>query len=434
MGSPQIADSPLAAKRIGVLQQVIAQLITQRAAAAALSVSYRQMKRLVARYRAHGPAGMLTPKRSGNRRLPAEYTERIVRLVQEHYADCGPTLVRQQLQQQHGLTVGRETLRTLLRDNGIWIPRTARRMVVMPPVARKQRLGELVHIAGCLHRWFEERAPACTLLMYSDDATGRLQLLRFVEGEATFDYMQAAKSYLQRYGKPLAFYDDKHAAVRIVHRHGIESACTTQYGRALGELGIELLLTAAPATRARIRRTLRTLHGRLVSELRRRNLSSIAAANNWIDGFVDTYNVRYGRRTEVGDAHRPLSGSENLDETFTWRESRSLSSALSLQYDKVLYLIDPSPENRILVGRRVTVFEFPDGRVKIRFEGRELGYRQFDKQTPATRIELGDHKRLGALLCLTSDRGHPLIRVSRNLRGNRRYVTHVRRTPAHDKP
>jgi transposase len=434
MGSPHTVGEHVVANRIGLLQRVAANQITQRAAASALGLSYRQMKRLVARFRARGAAGLIPSRRAGNRRLPPDYTERVLNLVRDHYADCGPTLAHQQLRQHHGLMIGRETLRTLMRDSGIWVPRAPRRRTAPLPVVRKQRLGELVHIAGCSHRWFGQRAAACTLLMYCDDATGRLQLLRFVEGEATFDYMQAAKSYLRHYGKPIAFYDDKHAAVRIIRRGGTQSARVTQYGRALNQLGIDLLPAAMPATCARIRRTLRTLRGRLTRELRQRDIRSTDAANCWVDSFVEVYNARYAKRPKLPqDAHRPILPNEDLDETFTWRESRTLSSALSLQYDKVLYLIEASPENQSLIGNRVTVIEFPDGRIKIRFEERELVYREFDKQTPAEHAEFGSHKRLGALLKLTTVQRQLASRQAWSFRRNRRYVTRGRQAPGNQK-
>jgi transposase len=413
--------------RLDLLQQAANNLITQRAVATALGLSYRQVKRLVARYRANGIAGMSSSPRPSNRRLLTSYTELIVKLVREHYADCGPTAARLRLQQQHGVQVGRETLRKLMRDAGIWKPRAPECRVASSPVACKRRFGELVYIAGRSQRWFKERAPLCTLLMFLDDATNRLQLLRFIEGQATFDYMQAAKAYVQRHGKPLAFYDDSHAAVRTTRRGGVQSTRSTQYGRALNELGIELIAAEDPASRVRMRRTFSALQRRLVRELRNRGLSSMREANAWIDEFVEAHNKRNAVQPALpDDAHRPLLSGESLEDIFTWREMRTLSSALSLQYDKVLYLIEQGEQHRMLAGQRVTISEFPDGRIKITHEGREIGYREFDKESSVPRAEVAGHKRLGVLLNLIAHKRQAFPRAGWGPRRNRRYVTCAR--------
>jgi hypothetical protein len=108
---------------------------------------------------------------------------------------------------------------------------------------------------------------------------------------------------------------------------------------------------------------------------------------------------------------------ESLDDIFTWREIRTLSASLTLQYDKVLYLIEPTRENQRLAGKRVTVVDYPDGRIKIRDEGRELAYREFDKLTHVDQGEVVTHKRLGAMLTMIADRSKAMPPERRSLRG-----------------
>lgn len=132
----------------------------------------------------------------------------------------------------------------------------------------------------------------------------------------------------------------------------------------------------------------------------------IAEANAWIDSFLETYNARFSKPPALPvNVHRHLMDYENLDDTFTWQwqEQRSLSAALTLQYDKVLYLVDTIRENQQLAGKRVTVIDYPDGRIKIRYDGRDLGYREFDKLTHTHQGEVVPHKRLGAMLALISE-------------------------------
>ena len=102
-----------------------------------------------------------------------------------------------------------------MRDAGLWIPRRQRPPKLHQPRNRRACLGELVQIDGSDHRWFEERASACTQLVFIDDATSQLMELRFVASESTFAYFEALKAYLHRYGKPVAFYSDKHSIFRV---------------------------------------------------------------------------------------------------------------------------------------------------------------------------------------------------------------------------
>jgi hypothetical protein len=138
--------------------------------------------------------------------------------------------------------------------------------------------------------------------------------------------------------------------------------------------------------------------------MRLEGISSMTDANAWIDGFVETYNSRFAKAPRVPiNVHRPIAVYDDLDSIFTWQEQRTLSAPLTLQYDKVLYLIDPTPENEKLAGKRVMVIDYADGRIKIQYEGRNLEYRQFDKLTHTHQGEIVSHKRLGAMLALLSD-------------------------------
>jgi transposase len=238
--------------RLQIFQKIMEHRMTQAAAAHALGLSYRQVKRLMARFRCQGAAGLVSGKRGkqSNRRLRAIYTDHLLELVRERYSDFGPTLAREKLLERHGLLIGRETLRGLMRDAGLWHTRAARRKAIQQPRARRQYFGELIQIDGSEHLWFEDRGPYCTALTYVDDATSRSQLLRFAEGESTFDYMQATKLYIERYGKPVAFYSDKHTVFHVNKRSGVGGSGMTQYGRALHELGIEIMCANTPAAKA----------------------------------------------------------------------------------------------------------------------------------------------------------------------------------------
>jgi hypothetical protein len=117
-------------------------------------------------------------------------------------------LATEKLRERHGVDLAVETVRSLMVAGGLWLPRRLRAPTIQQPRSRRACLGELIQIDGCDHRWFEDRAPACTALVYVDDATSRLMVVLFVGAESTFAYFEATHQYLNRFGKPLAFYSD----------------------------------------------------------------------------------------------------------------------------------------------------------------------------------------------------------------------------------
>lgn len=168
------------------------------------------------------------------------------------------------LAEHHGFKVSRETLRKWMQEDGIWLSRKQRRTFHQPRL-RRECYGELIQIDGSDHRWFEDRADPCTLLVFIDDATSMLMELRFVQSESTFSYFGALDSYLLKHGRPVAFYSDKHTVFRVPkpnkHMTGM-----TQFGRALAELNIEILCANSSQAKGRVERANRTLQDRLVKK------------------------------------------------------------------------------------------------------------------------------------------------------------------------
>lgn len=156
--------------------------------------------------------------------------------------------------------------------DGLWVPYSRRKPRVHQPRYRRDCLGELVQIDGSPHDWFEGRAPKHCLPVLIDDATGRLMHLRFGETESVFDYMMATREYLERHGKPLAFYSDKHGIFRV-NNGGSTTTGVTQFGRVLSELGIELICANSPQAKGRVERANQTLQDRLIKEMRLEGIS-----------------------------------------------------------------------------------------------------------------------------------------------------------------
>ncbi len=209
--------------RLELIQKIRDERLTVVEAAERLDLSRSQVHRLLQAYDRDGPAGLVSRKRSrpSNRRHSEEFRNAALDLIRERYLDFGPTLAREKLIELHRISVAKETLRQWMTEAGIWISRRERKKRVFQPRGRRDCFGELVQIDGSHHWWFENRGPKCALLVYIDDATGKLLHLRFAGSENTFDYLHATKAYLQQWGKPLAFYSDKHGVFRSTHASAI---------------------------------------------------------------------------------------------------------------------------------------------------------------------------------------------------------------------
>ncbi|MDN7444530.1 ISNCY family transposase [Burkholderia cepacia] len=382
--------------RLKVIRAVVDLDLKPGRAAERLGLTVRQIERLVIRYRESGAAGLASRKRGGpgNRRLDAELAQRALTIIRDRYADFGPTLACEKLWECHA----KETVRRLMTDAGLWIPRRQRPTKVYQPRARRACLGELIQIDGSDHRWFEERAPACTLLVYVDDATSRLMMLHFTQTESTFSYFEATRAYIERHGKPGAFYSDKYSVFRNV-TPGKTGNRVTHFGRAMYELNIDAFCANSSPAKGRVERAHLTLQDRLVKEMRLRGISTVVDANAYAPSFMATYNARFAKPPKSDfNAHRPLRADENLDLVLTWREPRKVTKSLTVQYDRVMYLLDDTPENRQLIDRTIEVWEYPDGRIELRAEGRVLPCRQYDRLAEIDQGAIVEHKRLSHML------------------------------------
>ena len=398
MGVRIMSDAELS--KLEVLRDVDAERLPVRSAAGVLGLCERQVWRLLRAYRKAGADGLISKKRGrpSNRRTPMEVRQAVMEIVRARYPDFGPTLAVEKLNEVHGLTVSRETLRNWMIADGLWRDRPARRGKVHQPRYRRDCVGELIQIDGSEHRWFEDRGSMCTLLVFIDDATSRLMHLQFVETESTFAYFAATKAYLEAHGKPIAFYSDKHTVFRVA-KPGLTGDSMTQFGRALNRLNIEIICANSSQAKGRVERANKTLQDRLVKELRLAEISTIAAGNRFLPSFVADYNARFGKApANPKDLHRPMSPRDQLDDEFTWQEERTLSQALTLQYDKVLFILEPSETAQSAIGKRVTVVDYPDGRIAIRYRGEDLAYRTFDKIRKVNPAAVVENKRLGPLL------------------------------------
>jgi hypothetical protein len=308
-------------------------------------------------------------------------------LLKTKYRGFGPTLAHEKLVEKDKLKLSDESVRQLMIEEGLWKPRKAKKVVAHQLRERRACFGELVQIDGSPHDWFEGRADPCVLLVFIDDATGKLVQLRFVNSESFFSYAQAAEDYFRRCGKPVAFYSDKHSIFRVNLPSTGSGDALTQFGRAMQELDIQIICANTPQAKGRVERVIQTLQDRLPKEMRLRSISSPAQGNAYLPEFMQDLNQRFAvePRSSV-NAHRPLNSKEDLARILTWQESRTLSKNLTLQFEKVVYQIQTQRPTYSLRQARVTVSKDAQANITILYKGKSLPYTIFHKQTKQSEI------------------------------------------------
>jgi transposase len=385
--------------RSQVMAQVMEGKLDQEGAAARLGISVRQVKRLKRRMQDEGVPGLLSKKRGrpSNRRIPDERLAEAVALIRTHYADFGPTLACEKLDELHEIKLSVETVRQAMLRAGLWKARRGAGVRTHPMRERRARRGELIQIDGSPHDWFEGRAPRCCLLVFIDDATSELMALRFVDAETTLGYMSVLEEHVLAHGLPAAVYSDRHSIFQVSKGDQKDvSHMQTQFARALEQLGIEGIQANSPQAKGRVERANQTLQDRLVKEMRLQGISSKEAANDWLPQFIRAHNRRFAvvpARPE--QAHVPYAGTpEALRRILSVHTRRRLSTNLSCQFDGMLYQVQTQGQGLGLRGADITIVTHPDNATEVIWDGRTLPYTLSIK--PVKQHEAVDGKEVNA--------------------------------------
>jgi len=367
-----------------IIEQAIDKRITQKVGAEKLGTSERHMRRLISRYRRYGDMGLVSEHRGkpSNHRMGEAKRDAIVKFIEDPiFADFGPTLLKEKLEEMKGLLISKETLRQIMIEEGKHQPKIKKKKRAHPQRERRCRRGELVQIDGSYHAWLEERGPKACLLLFVDDATSEVLAAEFVEHESYFNYGKLCKSYFRTIGVPVAFYSDKFSVFRINSPSSIHKEAITQFGRALSSLGIDLICANSPEAKGRVERSFETLQDRLVKELRLRHINNYLDANAFLPEFLSFHNHKFAvLPRSTGDAHIPLNSTLDLDFLFSIHDSRIISKDLQIQFNNVIYQIITDRPPQHLVGRELLVTQNFEGAVSAFLNQKQLLLQTFHKQ------------------------------------------------------
>jgi hypothetical protein len=363
-------------ERAFVVRQVASGQFGQGVAAERLGIGLRQMKRLIRLWRVSGDAGLVSRKRGhgSNRSLPPAFHTALEEHLRGPYQGFGPTLAAEKLSERDGIKVSAETVRRAQIRLGLWRPKKRRLKRTFQLRDRRPRFGELIQIDGSPHDWFEGRGPRCTLIVFIDDATGRLTALRFVPAETTRGYLEALRGHILEHGRPLAFYSDRHGIFRVNAKDAQSGDGKTEFGRVAERLEIEPIHALTPQAKGRVERANQTLQDRLVKEMRLRNIDSIEEANGFSPTYIALWNKKFAvpPRDETS-AHRPWTAAADvLDNTLARREERVLSKALTFSSAGTKYCIKTGGPGTALRGAKVTLHHFVGGGMTVHYKDRIL--------------------------------------------------------------
>jgi hypothetical protein len=358
-----------------ILSPVLQGERTQAEAAHLLGLSVRQVRRLQRKLEAGGAAAVVHGLRGkpSNRRLKPDFRQRVLAVYRAQFPDFGPTFACEKLAEQ-GLVVAPATLRRWLLAEGLW-QRRRRREAHRSRRPRRGCFGELVQLDASIHDWLEGRGETVVLLSLIDDATSRA-LSRFYPEGTVETHMDLLGRWLKAHGRPLALYTDRHSIFEPQDKGKALAEGQTQFGRALAELGIELIRAHSPQAKGRVERSFGTAQDRWVKELRLAGASTCAQANEVLQRLLPGHNRRFAKPPkESSDAHRPLGGAFNLAAILSIQEERVVSNDYVVRFRNRHYqLLKPVyPGER---GGKVVVEVRLDGSVAIRLGEHYLKYQE----------------------------------------------------------
>jgi len=375
--------------RLVALKKATKQLITQREAAEELDLSIRQVQRLLDGLRERGDKAVVHGLRgkASNRRIEDKIEREAVKILSMPvYEGFGPTLAAEYLETKHGIEASRETVRKWMMRAQLWRGKKQRVKQVHTWRQRRSRFGELVQWDTSDHDWLEGRGEKLYLIAMIDDATSRL-FARFVRSDSTEENMQLLWSYLEKFGRPLAFYTDKASHFQTAEKHkrdepGVEKDAVemppTQVGRALRELGITWIAAHSPQAKGRVERNFETAQDRLVKGMRVAGVKTIKQANDYL---TNDYLVWWERELTVeaanpDDAHRRLEKSHNLAASLSHVETRQVRPDYTLRWDGKLYQIERQAVTPGLRGADLRVEKRLDGSLAVRHGERYLSVKE----------------------------------------------------------
>lgn len=371
-------------ERVELLGQVASGGRTLVGVAEILQLSYRQVKRVWARYRRGGPESLKhgNAGRASHRRKPEKMRRRVLGLVRRKYSGgedtrFGPTLAAEHLLEEDGIAIDHETLRRWLLEEGLW----SRQRQSKPARKRRERkahFGEMVQMDGSFHDWLEERGPRGCLMNLVDDARGTVEC-RMGKEETIWAAVKVLRAWIEKYGVPCVLYTDwknvyKRKATPSEQLRGVVPE--TQFGKMCAKLDIRIIAASSPQAKGRVERNHGTHQDRLVKKLRRQKITSYEAANEYLQReYLPEHNRRFaGQAAEPEDYHRCAPSARELNEIFRMESERAIGNDWVIRHRGRILQLHPTPRHAGSARSRALVCEWEDGTTKVLYRGQRIDF------------------------------------------------------------
>ncbi len=366
--------------RLKIINNLIDKKINGTDASKQMGLSVRHVKRLKTAVIKYGPEA-LTHKsrgRQGNRKLKANILDRAERYLKEEFYDFGPTFAAEKLDEIHGLSINKETIRGIMTNLGLWTPKPRKNKGKWYTWrARKDNFGEMQQFDGSYHIWFGEK-ESC-LLLAVDDATGKITHAKFDINESTEAVFKFWLEYFEKNGLPLSIYLDKFSTYKINHKNAVDNKdLITQFERAMNQIGVKPITAHSAEAKGRVERIFETLQDRLVKELRLQGITTREKANEFLKEYLHKFNAKFAVRPKRRkNLHKKWDDitREKLPQIFSIQNKRKINNDYTIRFKNNFFQLEEKGQPTTVYKKdTVLVEERLDGSIKLSLKGYYLKY------------------------------------------------------------
>ena len=378
-------------ERVDVMGRVASGGLKLVDAATMLELSYRQTKRLWRRFRQVGSQGLKhgNAGRPSNRSKPVKLRGRVLNLIKKKYSGVeqerfGPTLTAEHLAQEDGIVLDHDTLRLWMLQEGLW-SRQRRRKKHCQRRERKAHFGELVQLDGSFHDWLERRGPRGCLMNMVDDATSTTEA-RMGKEETIWAAVGVLRAWIKNYGVPGALYTDWKNVYKRKATSGEQlrgEVAVTQFGRMCQKLGIRIIAASSPQAKGRVERNHGTHQDRLIKKMRRKQIASYQAANQYLEQeYLPEHNRRFARQpAQAEDYHGRKPTAHELHEIFRLETERTISNDWVVRHEGHWMQLHPRQRRYGPTQSKALVCEWEQGVIQVYYRGERIAFSELKEPT-----------------------------------------------------
>ena len=379
MAQELICMSKREISRVDIINNLINGKINGTDASKQIGVSVRHVKRLKHKVNKYGAGSLIHASRgqTSNRRLDPVIIKKAEKHLKKSYYDFGPTLAAEKLYELHDIKLGKETVRGMMTNLGLWKPKPKKQSKKWHVWrARKDNYGEMEQFDGSYHVWFGNE-ESC-LLLSVDDATGKITRAKFDINESTIAVFKFWKEYFLENGLPLSIYLDKFSTYKINHKNAVDNKdMITQFERAMNQIGVQLITAHSPEAKGRVERMFQTLQDRLIKELRLAGITTIEEANEFLKEYIPKFNAKFAVAPKrKNDLHKKMNKQlkEKLSGVLSVQNIRKVNNDYTIMFKNNFFQLDREQTTTVYKKDDVIVEEHLDGKIKLRLKNSYLNY------------------------------------------------------------